>query len=232
MQHYTLLIVSAHQGQRTFLATQLDADGHTIHDADNTAAAIAKLTTHAIDLMILGCMQHPANGPALLRAIRNAEHPRIHPDQPIITLGPDDDLTVLRAYESGSDHHLADSTSYMLLRAILTSVARRAIDEATRRRHVRVGDIDIDMAARAVNVNGKPVRLSRLEFELLAKFASDPVRVLSKHELSRCIWGRNQISGRTVDSHVGRLRRRLSAAGAEGVLANKWGQGWSLTAPQ
>jgi DNA-binding response OmpR family regulator len=75
------------------------------------------------------------------------------------------------------------------------------------------------------------VHLSRLEFELLVKFAGDPVRVFSRDHLARCIW-RCEISGRTVDSHVARLRARLTAAGAAAVLVNKWGQGWSLTTPQ
>ena len=213
-----------------FLATQLDADGHTVYEADSTAATIAKLSAHAIDVMILGCLQRPADGPALLRAMRAGEHPRVHPAQPVITIGDDDELTVLRAYESGSDHHLPDTTGYVLLRAVVESVARRTVEQLTSR-HLHVGDIHIDLAARSVDVAGTTVRLSRLEFELLIKFAGDPVRVFSKHELHRCIWRGEQISGRTVDSHVARLRTRLTHAGAGPVLANKWGQGWSLTAP-
>jgi DNA-binding response OmpR family regulator len=61
---------------------------------------------------------------------------------------------------------------------------------------------------------------------------SDPVRAFSKDEFGRCIWRREQISGRTVDSHVCRLRSRLVGAGADAVLVNRWGHGWSLTAPQ
>jgi hypothetical protein len=86
------------------------------------------------------------------------------------------------------------------------------------------------VAARSVEVAGTPVHLSRLEFELLAKFAADPVRVFSKQELARCIW-RCEISGRTVESHVARLRTRLASAGANDVLVNTWGHGRSLTRP-
>ena len=86
------------------------------------------------------------------------------------------------------------------------------------------------VAARSVEVAGTPVHLSRLEFELLAKFAADPGRVCSKQELARCIW-RCEISGRTVESHVARLRTRLASAGAHDVLVNTWGHGRSLTRP-
>jgi DNA-binding response OmpR family regulator len=229
MGQHTLLIATAHEHQRAFLAAQLDADGHTIHEADSAAAAIAKLSAHAIDVMILGDLQGLADGPGLLRSLRAGEHPRIHPGQPVITLGAGDELTSLRAYESGSDHHLPDSTGYVLLRAVLSSVARRALEIATGH-HLHVGDIHIDTAAVTVDVNGTPVHISRLEFELLVKFAGDPVRVFSKHELARCIWRSQHISQRTVDSHVCRLRTRLTDAGAGPVLINRWGQGWSLTA--
>jgi two-component system response regulator AdeR len=76
------------------------------------------------------------------------------------------------------------------------------------------------------------VRVSRLEFELLAKLAGEPTRLFSKHELARCIWRGRQISQRTVDSHIARLRGRLTQAGAGPVLVNRWGQGWALTSPR
>ncbi len=179
-------------------------------------------------MLLLGNLEHPADSPALLRALRAGRHPRIHPGQPVITLGAGDELTALRAYECGSDHHLADSTGYVLLRAVLATVVRRALEEQAPGRHVHAGEIHIDLAARTVDVAGTMVRVSRLEFELLVKFAGDPTRVFGKDELARCIW-RKPISGRTVDSHVVRLRTRLTGAGADGVLVNRWGQGWSLT---
>jgi len=229
MGQLTLLIASVDEDRRGFLAGQLDADGHTVHEADHPAAAVAKLSALAIDVMVLGDLQQPADAPRLLRAVRAGEHPRIHPGLPVITIGAEDELTALRAYESGSDHHLPDDTGYMLLRAVLATVARRTLDDATAR-HLHVGEIHVDLAALTVTVAGTAVRVSRLEFALLAKFAADPVRVFSKHELARCIWRQQQINGRTVDSHIARLRGRLTQAGAERVLINRWGQGWSLIA--
>jgi DNA-binding response OmpR family regulator len=229
-QEHTLLIATVDEETRRFVGSQLDADGHTVYEADSTEAAITRLSAHAIDVMILGRLQRPAAGPALLRAIRAGEHPRIHCGQPVITLGDDDELTVLRSYECGSDHHLAHGTGYVLLRAVLASVVRRTIEEVASR-HLHVGAMHIDQAARSVEVAGTVVCLSPLEFELLVKFASDPLRVFSKDELGRCIWRREQISGRTVESHVCRLRTRLVGAGAGAVLINRWGHGWSLTTP-
>jgi two-component system OmpR family response regulator len=225
---HTLLIATADEDRRAFLVSQLDADGHSVYEADHAAAVVARLSEHTIDALILGGLEHPADAPALLRAVRAGEHPRIHPGLAVITLGATDELTVLRAYESGSDHHLSGDSGYLLLRAVLASVTRRALETVTSR-HLHVGEIHIDRAARSVDVAGLVVELSRLEFELLVKFAGDPLRVFSKHELGRCIWRGQQVNERTVDSHVCRLRTRLTSAGAEAVLVNRWGHGWSLT---
>jgi CheY-like chemotaxis protein len=59
MQQHTLLIASADQEQRDYLATQLVADGHTVYDTDTAAGAIAKLSTQAIDVMLLGALEPP-----------------------------------------------------------------------------------------------------------------------------------------------------------------------------
>jgi DNA-binding response OmpR family regulator len=227
---HTLLIVTGDEQQRTFLAGQLDADGHTVYEADHAAAAVAKLTCYAVDVLILGALDRPAETTTLVRSLRAGEHERVHPGMAVITLGGDDELSALRAYESGSDHHLGDTAGYVLLRAVLATVTRRTLEDVCVR-HLQVGEITVDMAAKTVTVAGTPARVSRLEFELLVKFASEPVRVFSKHELARCIW-RQQVCDRTVDSHVGRLRSRLTQAGAQDVLVNKWGQGWSLTTAQ
>jgi two-component system response regulator AdeR len=227
---HTILIAGTDHDQRTFLAGQLDADGHTIHEADDTAAVIAKLSSHAVDVLILGELERPFEITGLVRSVRASKHPRIHPGIAVITIGAGDELTTLRAYESGSDHHLPASTGYVLLRAVLASLIRRILEQSSVRR-LHAGAITVDVTAKTVTVAGTQVHVSRLEFELLAKFAREPTRVFSKHELARCVWRDRQVSARTVDSHICRLRGRLTSAGAGPVLITRWGQGWALTTP-
>jgi DNA-binding response OmpR family regulator len=191
---HTLLIATGDEAQRSFLAAQLDADGHTVYAANDAQGTVARLSGHAIDVLILGDLDRSADGLRLLRAIR--------------------------AHQAG----------YLLLRAVLATVTRRTLQTITSR-HLQIGQIHIDLAARTVDVADQAVSLSRLEFELLVKFAGDPTRVFSKHELARCIWRQQQIKARTVDSHVTRLRHQLVDAGAGTVLVNKWGHGWALTTP-
>ena len=184
-----------------------------------------------MDVLLLGELDRPADSPGLLREIRAEQHTRIHPAQPVVTLGAADELSALRAYEAGSDHHLATDTGYLLLRAVLASVARRALQDHSSR-HLQVGALHIDTAAKAVEVNGTPVRLSRREFEVLVTMAADPSKVFSRDELSRTVWGAAHAgSGRTIESHICRLRRRLEDAGAHGLIANRHGQGYMLQDP-
>jgi CheY-like chemotaxis protein len=117
-RQHTLLIATHDPGQRAFLARQLDADGHTVYEADSTTGALTALCGQAIDVLLLGELQRPSDAPALLRAVRGGENPRIHPGVAVITILPGDELTTLRAYECGSDHHLPDDTGYVLLRAV------------------------------------------------------------------------------------------------------------------
>jgi DNA-binding response OmpR family regulator len=228
-EQHTLLVAGADEGRRSFLAAQLDADGHTVYEADRAAAVAARLSSYTVDVLVLGELQRPSDAPGLVRAIRAGELERVHPGLAVITLGAGDELSALRAYEAGSDHHLPSDSGYVLLRAVLATVLRRTVEQVTRR-HLRVGAIQIDLAARTVTVGDSSLNLSRLDFALLVAFASDPERVFSKDELGRRVW-RCQVSGRTVDSHVCHLRTRLTAAGAGPVLINRWGHGWSLTGP-
>jgi DNA-binding response OmpR family regulator len=85
---------------------------------------------------------------------------------------------------------LASSTaaerSDVLLRAVIASLLRRVLEDSSRRQ-LHAGGIDVHLTAKIVTVAGQRRARQRLEFELLVKFASDPTRVLSKHELARCI---------------------------------------------
>jgi DNA-binding response OmpR family regulator len=229
---HTLLIAHHDHTTREFLAAQLDADGHTVHEADSTLATTAKLSAHAVDLLILADLARPADTTKLVRELRAGRlDSRVHPAQPVITLGASDELSILRAYQAGSDHHLPADSNYLILRAVIDTVLRRTVEELTSR-HIHIETLHIDTAARTADVSGTPIDLGRKEFELLTMLASDPTKVFSKDELARRIWGQKSPlrNSRTVESHVARLRRRLHDAGAH-LIHNRRGAGWALKHP-
>jgi DNA-binding response OmpR family regulator len=117
--------------------------------------------------------------------------------------------------------------SYPELRARVNALVRR-----TERRglvgRLRIGELELDPAARTVAVGGVPVALSQKEYALLRALASDPTRVFTKQELLRTIWGFRAVgTTRTLDSHACRLRGKLSVGGLAFVI-NVWGVGYRL----
>ncbi len=179
MTERTILIAAADDTISVHLAAHLDADGHTVHLAASAEATVAKLTTRAIDLMVLAELELPAQHLGCLRRLRTGRlHVRVHPAQPVVTLGAADRLALLHAYEAGSDHHLASDTDYLVVRAVIATITRRTADEQTDR-HFHVGALHIDTVARTVDYDGQPIRLSALQYALLCRLASDPSQVFT-----------------------------------------------------
>lgn len=92
-----------------------------------------------------------------------------------------------------------------------------------------IGPLAINRSGRRVFVRDREVNLAAREFQLLLMLATDPHRVFTKAELMKTVWGWSlPAKTRTLENHVGRLRRKLVAAGAEGLIVNVWGTGYRL----
>ena len=97
---------------------------------------------------------------------------------------------------------------------------------------MRVGSLTVDRDARTAHVDGRTVKLTRLEFDLLATLASEPRRTFTRIELTHEVWDydpRAAGPSRTVHRHVHRLRHKLEQAGAEEMVQTVRGVGWRLT---
>jgi two-component system response regulator MprA len=229
---HTLLLASTNEPRSRAIARELDADGDIVYHAPDTATVLTTLAAHAVDVVLLGPLERYQHSLALLREIRAGEHERVHPGQPVVTLGPIGELDLLRAYDAGSDHHLTVDVSYLLMRAVVRTVARRALEHVTQR-HLHVGDLHVDTAAQLASYRGTRMPLCRREYDLLVVFAGDPTRVFSSTHLARAVWGSSDVGQKAVETQVAHLRRRLRAAGAaaDELITNRWGRGWALTEP-
>ena len=135
---------------------------------------------------------------------------------------------LLRAFDAGADDFLARPPGYLELRARLRALLLRTVG-GRGARWVEVGPLAIDLDAHVASLHGRPLRLRRLEYELLVHLAHEPQRVFAKEELLRAVWGYpTPVSTRTLDSHSSRVRRKLRAEGEEQWVVNVRGFGYRL----
>jgi DNA-binding response OmpR family regulator len=205
---------------------QLLMDGYAVDGVSAVDQARVKLA-EGPDVLVLSSEPETLS---LLRELRAGEIPRADCRLPVLVVGVDDDSAAVRYYRAGADVALPSESSGLLVAAGLEALARRAAPPQTR--VVRVGGLTVDRDARTAQVDGRPVKLTRLEFDLLQTLVGEPRRTFTRAELTREVWGFDpQAAGpsRTVDSHAHRLRQKLEQAGAESMVQTVRGVGWRLT---
>jgi DNA-binding response OmpR family regulator len=216
--------------QRTLICDQLAADGYPVEPARSPSELQIRARNRPPGVLLLGQLERRHDELAVLRAIRDGHTVRADVDSAIavIVLGTEPgELGLLRAFAAGCDDYLASPAGYPELRARIEALARRAgLCAAGPKRH---GGLAIDPRRRLASYGGRSLRLSALEFALLNHLAGDPTRCFTRHELLRDVWGyRAPGKTRTLDAHACRLRKRLKAVGADGLVVNVRGVGYRL----
>jgi DNA-binding response OmpR family regulator len=226
----SLLLVEDDDATAAFLADNLAADGFEVTVAVGVGEGWRALEVRSADLVLLDLALPDGSGLALLDRVRNADGvaARVDPALPVIVLsGRGSELDRVRGFERGADDYIPKPFSYRELLARIQAVLRRA-DGRSGRGTLRVGELAIDPVSRAVSVAGEPVRLSAKEFALLYALAADPVRVFTKADLLRDVWGYvSPGATRTLDTHACRLRQKLAGSGRQFVITVR-GVGYRL----
>jgi DNA-binding response OmpR family regulator len=225
-----LLVACADERRLGFLCDQLAADGYEPRRARTSEEVRVKSRHEAPVALLLGELQERSEALQLLQSIRAGGPADAHfdPGLPVIVMSADPgQLALLRAFDAGCDDFVAGDCAYIEVRARLRALLRRC---SLRRGGIRrIGALLIDPHERCARYEGRRLALSRIEFALLHHLAVDPTRVATKQELLREVWG-YRLPGRTrtVDAHACRLRKRLAAAGAPGLVVNSRGVGYRL----
>jgi DNA-binding response OmpR family regulator len=227
----TVVIVEDHDTTRRFLADNLAADGFEPLEADSARAGLRLMATRTPHIAVVDLGLPDRDGLELLREVRTSEETvsRIDPRLPMILLtGRSGELDRVRGFERGCDDYLLKPFSYPELRGRIGAILRRSALRPGAGR-LKVGLLEVDPLARRVELDGRPLSLSKKEFALLRALAVEPTRVFTREELLRGVWGyRDLVPTRTLDSHASRLRRKLADAGAPGLIVNVWGVGYRL----
>jgi DNA-binding response OmpR family regulator len=203
-----ILVVEDEAGIADFVGKALRAQGYQVDLAADGIAGEHRATTTDVDLVILDRLLPKRDGVDVLRGIRAAK-----PGMPVImltALGEIDDK--VKALDAGATDYVTKPFSVDELlarvRAHLRSPQQR---EATR---LSAGGIDVDLVSRDVQRDGRPVRLSAKEFELLVHFMRHPNQVLSRTQLLSGVWGYDfEPQTNVVDVYVGYLRKKLGEPG-------------------
>jgi DNA-binding response OmpR family regulator len=226
----SLIVADRDDQLRDHLVGQLLAEGLAAEPA-RTPAELRCRAAHAPDLLLLGEFDEPTAALELLREIRSGDAlaSRLDPALAVLVMSAaEGEWVPLRAFEAGCDDFVGKPVSYLELRARVRAVLRRTMRGAATTPR-RVGALAVDPQGLEARYAGARLELSRLEFALLCRLAEEPLRVFTKRELLREVWGyRCDARTRTLDAHACRLRRKLKQAGAEGHVVNRRGVGYRL----
>lgn len=222
----TVLIVEDEPAIAESLSFALRRDGFTTHAAGCLSEAEAHI--HSADLVLLDLMLPDGSGFDLIATLR-----RLRPAPAVIVLSSrDDEADRVAALESGADDYVTKPFSprevVARIRAVLRRIQPQPLSETSA---VEPLPVHHDEATRTASVNGKPLDLTRVEFDLLACLLSDPGRVFTRAQLIDTVWGDGfSITDRTVDSHIKALRKKVAEAGANpGIIGTVRGVGYRIT---
>jgi DNA-binding response OmpR family regulator len=227
----TVLVVEDDATTRAFLLDNLAADGFRVAGAAGAREGLRAIELRQPALVVLDLTLEDGNGLALLDRVRSSDGlaTRVDPDLPVLVLsGRSGDADRVRSFARGADDHLCKPFLYAELLGRVRALLRRA-DWRRVQGVMRIGELTIDPATRAVRLSGRRIELSAKEFALLHALAEQPTRVYRKQELLRDVWGYLSLGKtRTLDAHACRLRKKLHGPGRPWVV-NVRGVGYKLT---
>jgi DNA-binding response OmpR family regulator len=231
----TVLVVEDEPRIVEFLMENLRADDYSVLTAGTAEEAIELLAQSQPDLMLLDVVLPGMSGIDLCRRVRGGDgiNEPWDPDLPIIMLSAKAEHTDrVRGLSRGADDYVTKPFHYPELLARIAGLLKR-VSRVDERHLLAVGELVVNTLSKQVTVGGIGVQLSVKEFQLLATLAADPERVFSKQELLEQVWGfKSPGRTRTLDSHASRLRQKLAACSDRAWIANVWGHGYRVCAPE
>ena len=222
----TVLLVEDEPAQREVLAYNLDAEGFRVVPADNGEDAMLLVEEEGPDIIILDWMMPKLSGIEVCRRLKMRPETR---GIPIIMLSARaEEVDRIRGLETGADDYVIKPYSVLELMARARAQLRR-VRPSSAGVVLEWGDIRLDPETHRVYRADKVLKLGPTEFRLLTALIEKPGRVWSREQLLDRVWGRDiYVDTRTVDVHVGRLRKSLMAHGGEDPLRTVRGAGYAL----
>ncbi|MEI4263144.1 MAG: phosphate regulon transcriptional regulator PhoB [Roseovarius sp.] len=222
----TVLLVEDEPAQREILAYNLEAGGINVVQAGDGEEALMLVAEGMPDLILLDWMLPNVSGIEVCRQIKSRTATRA---VPIIMLSArTEEVDMVRGLDTGADDYMTKPYSLAELMARVQAQLRRSRPAAVGSR-LEYEDIVLDGETHRVTRGGTAIKLGPTEFRLLSTFMEKPGRVLSREQLLDRVWGRDiHVDSRTVDVHVGRLRKALGQGGEGDPIRTVRGAGYAL----
>lgn len=222
----TVLLVEDEPAQREVLGYNLEADGFRVITASNGEEALLMVAETPPDIIVLDWMMPNVSGIEVCRQLKTRSETR---SIPIIMLSArSEEVDRVRGLETGADDYVIKPYSLVELMARVRAQLRRTRPAAVGER-LEYLDIVLDSETHRVTRGAKPLKLGPTEFRLLSTFMEKPGRVWSREQLLDRVWGRDiYVDTRTVDVHIGRLRKALCQHGGDDPLRTVRGAGYAL----
>ncbi len=221
-----VLVVEDATEYQQLVGAVLRDGGHGVRTAGSIAEARQLLATSCPDLVVLDLTLPDGDGLDLCREIRSVSNAYI-----LMLTGRDDEVDKVVGFRLGADDYVTKPFSPRELAARVEALSRRPrgtqIDSDVR----VLGDLIIRRRAREVEFAGRPVELTRIEFDLLDQLTANPQHVMTRAELLETVWGDNWFGDdHVVDVHIANLRKKLAAASDRKIVRTVRGVGYGVNA--
>ena len=226
MSQPIVLVVEDEPAQLEVLIYNLEAEGFHVLSADNGEDALLLVAENSPDIIVLDWMMPQISGIEVCRRLKTRSETR---SIPVIMLSArSEEIDRVRGLEIGADDYVTKPYSIVELMARVRAHLRRTRAAAVGER-LNFKDIVLNSETHKVFRADKPLKLGPTEFRLLSTFMEKPGRVWTRDQLLDRVWGRDiYVDTRTVDVHIGRLRKALCQHGGQDPLRTVRGTGYAL----
>jgi two-component system alkaline phosphatase synthesis response regulator PhoP len=210
MAKTTVLVVDDEEDIRELVALNLNREGFKVIGADSGEQALKRARFDPPDLIVLDLMLPGMDGLEVCRKIKADPKTR---QIPIVMLtAKSEDADVVVGLELGADDYMTKPFSGRVLVARVRRILRRRAEQADQEGVTAIHELTIDPARHEVLVRGRPVELTRTEFNILRTLAARPGRVFTRDQIVDAIHGDNYlVTDRAVDVQIVSLRKKLGA---------------------
>ena len=222
----TVLLVEDDMAQREMLSYNLEAAGYNVITTDNGEDALILVDENDPDLIILDWMMPRLSGLETCRRLKSNQKTK---NIPVLMLSArSEEVDRVRGLDIGADDYVVKPYAVAELMARVKAHLRRT-RAATSGHQITFQDIVLDPVSYKVTRNGADIKLGPTEYKLLVTMMETPSRVWTRDSLLDRVWGREIfVDTRTVDVHIGRLRKALCQHGGDDPIRTVRGAGYSL----